>query len=150
MSVRDHVSGVVYITAGLVEALLGFAEEREPQSVTIGLSVTPASTLVVADTADAGALDGVPSDAPVFTHFYLPETGESVRAVFGMDLSSPRTQGRFISHPDGTRELKRTDDLHEVVFVAVPPWERVAAYGRHGERFEVTVLDAEPPVESVT
>ena len=144
---------VVYITAGLVEALLGFAREREPRSVTIGLSVTPARTLVppeVSDAATDSALDAVPDDAPVFTHFYLPDAGGSVRAVFGMDLASPRTQGRFISHPDGIRGLKQTDDLHEVVFVATPPWEAVDAFDRHGGRFEVTVLDAEPPVESVT
>ncbi|WP_254534565.1 hypothetical protein [Halomarina litorea] len=140
---------MVYITAGLAEALLGFASDREPRSVTIGLSVTPAGTLVASASED-GPLDGVPSDTPVFTHFYLPDTGGSVRAVFGMDLASPRTQGRFVSHPDGARTLKQTDDFHEVVFVAVPPWEEVVAYDRYGTRLDLTVLDAEPPVESVT
>jgi hypothetical protein len=151
---------VIYITAGLVEALLGFARDREPRSITIGLSVTSAGTLAASaageatgasggSTREASPLDAVPDDAQVFTHFYLPEAGGSVQAVFGMDLASPRTQGRFVSHPDGTRWLKRTDDLHEVVFVAIPPWEDVVAWDRRGQRLDVTVVDAEPPTESV-
>jgi len=136
--VVDHV----YITEGLTEALLDFARDRDPGSVTMGLSVTP-----------AGELDppvGAPSEAPVFTHFYMPAE-DSVSAVFGVDLGTPRTQGRFVSHPDGTPELSRTDDLHEVVFVATPPWtvESVRAYDRSGKRVSATLLDAAPPVESV-
>nr|WP_158205402.1 hypothetical protein [Halomarina oriensis] len=115
------------------------AGDRDPQVVTVGLTVT-----------DAEALDvDLDPDTPVFTHFYHPDAGGSVRAVFGMDLASPRTQGRFVSHPDGNDRLKRTDDLHEVVFVGVPPWEELRAFDRSGTRLPVDVVDAVPPSESV-
>ncbi|MFC7175746.1 hypothetical protein [Halosegnis marinus] len=83
----------------------------------------------------------------MYTDFYLPDTGGSVRAVFGMDLGTPGSQGRFVSHPAGPAELTREDDLHEVVFVAVPPYERdsVRAFDRSGRRLELTLLDAAPP-----
>ncbi|MFC7154823.1 hypothetical protein ACFQPA_05055 [Halomarina halobia] len=133
---------MIYVTRGLVDGLLEFARERDPESVTIGLLVTPAASL-----------DGVSHldpELPVFTHFYMPETAPSVRAVFGVDLGTPRTQGRFVSHPDGHLGLKKSDDLHEVVFVAVPPWEGVVPFDRSGRRREFTVLDATPPAESVS
>lgn len=134
---------MVYLTRALLEVLLETAAEREPERLTVGLDVTP-----------AGGIDGLelPAETPVFTHFYLPEAGRSVRAVFGVDLGTPpgRTPGLFLSHPDGDYELTRRDDLREVVFVAVPPWEEssVVAFGRDGRRREATVVDAEPPVES--
>lgn len=131
-----------YITSGLVSVLLDFACENDPESVSIGLTVTRARELT--DTADTLA-----PDIPVFTHFYLPDAGGSVNAVFGVDLGTPRTQGRFVSHPTGTRDLTLTDDLHEIVFVAVPPWEDLVAFDRKGQRQSLTVLDAEPPTESV-
>ena len=81
--------------------------------MTVALAVTPAEEL------DAG----LPSEASVFTDMYLPDTGGSVTAVFGMDLSTPGAAGRFVSHPDGVLALTKADDLHEVVFVAVPPYE---------------------------
>lgn len=133
---------MVYITSGLVEALLGFARDREPSSVTIGLTVTLAERL-------DGDLAGIDPGAPVFSHFYLPDAGNSVQAVFGMDLASPPTQGRFVSHPDGRLAVKRTDDLHEVVFLTVPPWEEVVPFGRTGDRLELDVLSAVPPAERV-
>ncbi|MFC6835806.1 hypothetical protein [Halomarina ordinaria] len=132
---------MLYITAGLVEGLLALADERDPEGVTIGLLTT-----------EAGALEGsvdLDPETQVFTHFYLPESAESVRAVFGVDLGTPRTQGRFVSHPDGYLGVRKSDDLHEVVFVAVPPWERVVPFGRDGRRRELVVLDAVPPTESV-
>jgi hypothetical protein len=135
---------VVYITRGLATTLLRFARERDPDSVTIALSVTPASEL---DDAPVG------EETSVFTHFYLPNAGESVGAVFGMDLGTPvgQTQGRFVSHPAGDLSVSETDDLHEVVFVAVPPWEEdsLAAFDRSGRRQELELLDVEPPEESV-
>lgn len=130
---------VAYITAGLAEVLLSMADDRDPQSVTVGLTVTDAASLDV----------DLDPETPVFTHFYHPDAGGSVRAVFGMDLASPRTQGRFVSHPDGDDRLRRTDDLHEVVFVAVPPWEELRAYDRSGTRLPLEVLDTVPPSESV-
>lgn len=137
---------MVYITRGLLEALLEIAADRDPDSVSVALAVTPASDLdVERDSAD------VPEDASVFTDMYLPDTGRSVAAVFGMDLSTPGAAGRFLSHPDGTLALTKRDDLHEVVFVAVPPYdfETVAAFGRSGRRVEYTVVDAVPPTGSI-
>lgn len=133
---------VRYITRGLVSVLLDFACEHEPDPITIGLTVTRAREL----TGDA---DSLASETPVFTHFYLPDAGESVHAVFGVDLGTPRTQGRFVSHPSGRRDLSLTDDLHEVVFVAIPPWRDIEAFDRSGQQLSVTILDAEPPTESV-
>ena len=138
----------VYVTRGLLDLLLERARKREPESVTIGLAVTP-----------AGSFDSEPEvedltpGTPVFTTFYLPDAGGSVEAVFGSDLATPsgQTPGLFVSHPDGSLSLSRTDDLREVVFVAVPPWdgESVAAFGRDGRRKRVCVIDAEPPQESL-
>ena len=128
-----------------MNALLELAAEAEPEEVTISLAVTPADEL-------EGATD-VPSDAPVFTHFYPPDAGRSITAVFGVDLSVPagQTQGRFISHPRGNLEVARTDDLHEAILVAVPPWEEssLAAFDRSGQRQPLEVVDAEPPTESL-
>ncbi|MFB6083052.1 MAG: hypothetical protein ABEJ94_02265 [Halorientalis sp.] len=135
---------MVYITRGLAETLLRLGEERDPESITIRLSVTPASEL---DDAD------LPSETPVFTHFYLPEAGGSVGAVFGMDLGTPagQTQGLFVTHPTGELSISERDDLAAVVFVAVPPYEEesLAAFDRSGRRKEVEIVDAEPPEERV-
>ena len=133
---------MIHATRGLLAVLCEFARDAEPDSVTAGLATTPARELE-GDVADADP------ETPVFTDFYMPKTGESITAVFGMDLSTPsgQTQGRFVSHPDGNPEISIEDDLHEVVFVAVPPWgpENVAVYDRRSKRKELAVLDAEPP-----
>jgi hypothetical protein len=143
----DRPSDVVYATQGLVETLLRLAREEDPDSVTISLSVTPAGDLPAADIED----DDLPPDTPVFTHFYLPETGGSVNAVFGMDLGTPagQTEGRFVSHPLGDLSVSKTDDLHEVVFVAIPPWDTdsIAAFDRSNNRQPLRLLDVEPPEE---
>jgi len=135
---------VVHITRGLVETLLRLGRERDPNSVTIALSVTAAGELEDTDLSD---------ETPVFTHFYLPEAGGSVRAVFGVDLGTPagQTQGRFVSHPNGDLGVSKRDDLHEVVFVGVPPWEAssLAAFDRSGRKRDVEIVDAEPPEETV-
>jgi len=132
---------VVYITEGLLTALLELAEDRDPSSVTVSLMVTPSSDL------DAD----LPPDRPVFTDMYLPDTGGSLTAVFGMDISTPGAAGRFISHPDGTMALTKADDLHEVVFVSVPPYdtENVAAFRRSGEGISLKIVDVEPPMGSL-
>ncbi|UPW00257.1 hypothetical protein M0R88_17325 [Halorussus gelatinilyticus] len=137
---------MMYVTRGLVDVLLGFAAEAEPEELTVSLAVTP-----------AGQLDGtedLPPDAPVFTHFYPPDAGKSITAVFGVDLSVPagQTQGRFIAHPKGNLEVNETDDLHEAILVAVPPWDEssVAAFDRSGRKQPLEVLDAQPPTESLS
>jgi hypothetical protein len=136
---------VVYVTRGLVDVLLELAHEAEPEETTVSLAVTPAAEFE--DLAD------VPPDAPVFTHFYPPEAGKSITAVFGVDLSVPagQTQGRFISHPRGNLEVNKTDDLHEAILVAVPPWDEssLAAFDRSGRRQPLEIVDAEPPAESL-
>ena len=135
---------MVYVTRGLVETLLRMAREAEPDDVTISLAVTRAKELPEAD------LD---PKTPVFTDFYLPSAGSSVNAVFGMDLGTPagQTQGRFVSHSDGYMGVSKLDDLHEVIFVAIPPWdtESFGAFDRSGRTVEVEILDVEPPEESL-
>lgn len=131
-----------YATEGLVEYLLEYASDRDPDPVTVSLDVTPAGELGV---------DELPAETPVFTHFYVPQAGSSVNFVFGVDLGTPpgQTKGRFVSHPSGELDVSRTDDLHAVVFVAVPPWDRdsLAVFDRSGRRLELEVLDVEPPEE---
>ncbi|WP_276301513.1 hypothetical protein [Halorussus lipolyticus] len=136
---------MVYVTRGLVDVLLELAVEADPDETTVSLAVTPA--------AEFEDLDDVPPDASVFTHFYPPEAGKSITAVFGVDLSVPagQTQGRFISHPRGNLEVNKTDDLHEAILVAVPPWDEasLAAFDRSGRRQPLDIVDAEPPAESL-
>jgi hypothetical protein len=134
---------VVHATHGLVEALLDLACETEPETVTIALSTTSAGEFT----------ESLPPETPVFTHFYFPDAGRSLSAVFGMDLGTPagQTQGRFVSHPQGRLELARTDDLHGVVFVAIPPWNQdsLAVFSRNGIERSLDLIDAEPPAESL-
>jgi hypothetical protein len=136
---------VVTVTKGLLEVLVGLAEDADPESLTASMAVSRAGDL---EGPDAAGLD---PDAPVFTDFYLPDTAGSVTAVFGVDLSTPpgQTQGRFVSHPMGELSVSRTDDLHEAVFVAIPPWDTdsVAVFDRSGRRQELVVVDAYPPEE---
>ena len=49
MSRANRPDDVVYATHGLIEALLEFAREAEPESVTIGLAVTPVDDLEAED-----------------------------------------------------------------------------------------------------
>lgn len=132
----------VYVATDLLEALCELAADRDPDRFSVPLAVTPAEELDV----ELG------DDEAVFTHFYLPDTGRSVRAVFGMDLGTPSgaTPGIFLAHPDGRRALTRRDDLREVVLVAVPPWtlEDVTAYDRRGRRRPLRSLDLALPEES--
>ena len=135
---------MIYLTRGLQASLCRQAADREPEAVTIPLAVTPAGDLSGAD------LD---PETPVFTHFYLPRGGDSLTAVFGVDLGTPvgQTQGVFVSHPRGELAVTKRDDLHEVVFVAVPPYEDdcVAAFDRSGDTVPVDVLDVAPPEGSL-
>jgi hypothetical protein len=119
------------------------ADERAPDSTTISLAITKAAEIPEAD------LD---PETPIFTHFYLPNAGGSVNAVFGVDLGTPvgQTQGRFVSHPRGDLRLSKRDDFHEVIFIAVPPWndDDIAVFDRTAEEQELTILDVEPPEET--
>lgn len=134
---------MIYLTEGLVETLLGFAKQRDPDSTTVPLAVTDAAELPELD------LDG---DAPVFTHFYMPNEKGAVNAVFGVDLGTPagQTPGLFVSHPRGDLRVSKRDDLREIVFIAVPPWdvESFRAFDRKGNRVEYEILDIEPPEET--
>ena len=136
---------MVNITRGLLTVLLDVAADAEPESVNVVLTSTQAGEF----SADLDLDD----DAPVVTHFYFPDAGRSVSAVFGVDLGTPAGRGRarFVSHPQGPPRPTKTDDYAAVVFVAVPPWElsSVAAFDRTGRKLDLSVVDAEPPAESL-
>ncbi len=139
---------MVYVTRALTDVLLGLASDADPDDVTTGVSVSLAGELEGAD--------ALPPETPVFTDFFLPDPGNSVNAVFGVDLSTParQAQGRFVSHPVGELEVTRQDDLAEIVFVAVPPWQTdersFAAFDRSGQRQPLEIIDASPPNQSLT
>lgn len=134
---------MLYVTRGLVETLLRFASEKDPESTTIPLAITRASDISATNLDD---------ETPVFTHFYLPNDGDSVNAVFGVDLGTPagQTPGVFVSHPRGELQVSKRDDLREIIFVAVPPWEpdSLKVFGRDGNAREFSILDVEPPEET--
>lgn len=134
---------MIYITRGLVETLLRFAAEKDPEPTTIPLAITRAEELSDAD---------LPDETPVFTHFYMPSKGDALNAVFGVDLKTPaaQTPGIFVSHPIRELRVTKHDELREVVFVAVPPWDEDSfkAFGRDGSVTEFSILDVEPPEES--
>lgn len=135
----------VYCTRDLLTVLLADADERDPAATNRRLSTTAAG-----DFDDAVDL---PPETPIFTHYTLGAAGESVNAVFGVDLGTPVQggRGRFLSHPTGRLALSKTDDLAAVVVVAVPPYDRnhVAAFDRAGREREFVTVDAAPPEESV-
>ncbi|WP_144903834.1 hypothetical protein [Halobellus captivus] len=136
---------MVYITSGLLGALLEMAEAEEPTSVSVVLESTPAREF------ETGLSLG--PETPVLTHFYFPEASGSVTAVFGMDLGTPagRSRARFVSHPQGPLEPTREDTFAAALVVAVPPWEvaSCAVFDREGRELDLDVLDVEPPEDSV-
>ena len=144
-SYPSSMIGVIYVTRGLVEVLLDAAADAEPDSVNVVLSATPAGEF-----ASDLSLD---PETPVLSHFYFPDAGGSVSAVFGVDLGTPAGRGRarFVSHPQGPRRPTKRDDYAAVVFVAVPPWDESSfeAFDRSGRKLDVSILDAEPPAESL-
>ena len=139
----------VYATEGLIEVLIEFAVDREPQQANVPIAATSAGELEGVD----ATLESLDPETPVLTHFYMPDAAGSVNAVFGMDLGTPSggAHARFVSHPSGPDGVTKRDDLAGVVLVAVPPWdsETVRAYDRSGRRLELQQLAAEPPVESI-
>ncbi|SDM77544.1 hypothetical protein SAMN04487949_2562 [Halogranum gelatinilyticum] len=136
---------MIYVTRGLVDVLLDLAEDAEPNALDITLASTPARNF-------ESDLDLDP-ETPVLTHFYLPDAGRSVGAVFGMDLGTPAGSGkaRFITHPQGKLVVTKRDHLAAVMLLAVPPWDErsYAAFDRSGRQLDLSVLDAEPPQESL-
>ncbi|QLG63425.1 MPN domain-containing protein [Halorarum salinum] len=133
---------MVLLTRGLLTVLLERASAEDPEPVNVLLDTTPAGEL-------GGDTGGADPETPVLTHFYLPEAGGSVRAVFGMDLGTPTGRARFVSHTDGDPALTEADDLAGAVLVAVPPYEEgdVYAYDRRGRGVDLAIVDAEPPEE---
>jgi len=136
---------VVHVTRDLLTVLLERAADAEPQGANVPLAATPAGEFPTEL--------GLAPDTPVLTHFYLPDVGDSVSSVFGIDLGTPAGSGRarFVSHPEGGLKLRQTDDLAAVVLVAVPPWDDdcVAAFDRSGRGLPLDVIDAAPPEEQV-
>lgn len=136
----------VYVTAGLIDVLLELAADREPNSVSVALSSTPAAELGVEDSATPAP------DTPVLSDFYLPSEGRSIDAVFGVDISEPhgQTAAQFVSHPDGDPQVRETDDIREVTIVAIPPWDRdsVQAYNRGNEALSIELVAVEEELES--
>lgn len=134
---------MIYLTRGLQETLLRFARDSDPDSTTVPLAVSEAAELPEADLDD---------ETPVFTHFYFPNERDALNAVFGVDLGTPagQTPGVFVSHPRGDLRVSKRDDLREIIFVAVPPWDEDSfkAFDRKGAAVEYRVLDIEPPEES--
>lgn len=136
----DHL---VYATRGLVDLLLERAATAEPARENVLLDATAA--------AEFDADLGIDPSTPVLSHVYFPTAGRAVSDVFGVDLGTPAGRGRarFLTHPQGPAELTRRDDLAGVVLLAVPPWTTITAFDRRGRELSFTVVDAEPPTESL-
>lgn len=148
----DTDDSPVLVTRPLLDVLLELARDADPQGVSIGLTLSRAGDLDPSEDGDR-SLAELDEDTPVFADFYFPETGASIEAVFGMDLSTPvGVAGRFISHPDGDPEMRVTDDFAARVLLAIPPYERdsVRAYDRRGRRDFEVIAAASPEPEAPT
>lgn len=142
---------MVYITRGLLDALLEMAAAADPDDISVVLASTPVGEFEGGIDSDLD-LD-LDTDTAVLTHFYFPETSGSVNAVFGVDLGTPAGQGRarFVSHPTGRLEATREDTFAAALLIAVPPWntESIAAFDRNNRKLDLDVVDAEPPEETL-
>lgn len=131
----------VHFTEGLLDVLLDIAADADPQETTLHLGVTTADELGIED------LDG---DVPVFSDLYLPNTGQSIEAVFGMNVSVPPGQspGIFVSHPTGPLDIRSTDEFAERIIVAIPPWtpSDVAVFDRRGREIPMQLHAVSEPV----
>ncbi|WP_188974667.1 MPN domain-containing protein [Halocalculus aciditolerans] len=143
----------VFVARPLLDVLLEFGSDTDPQRLSVALATEDARDLVpsAASTTSDVALADLDSDQSVYAEFFLPDAGRSVENVFGVNLSTPpgRTRGRFVTHPDGNPDLAATDDLSVRVLVATPPYdvENVRAYDRSGRRIELVVVAADAPDE---
>jgi hypothetical protein len=144
---------VVYITRGLLEALLEMAAAADPDDISVVLASTPVGEFEGGIDLDPDLDLDIDTDTAVLTHFYFPETSGSVNAVFGVDLGTPAGQGRarFVSHPTGRLEATREDTFAAALLIAVPPWdtESIAAFDRNDRELDLDVVDAEPPEETL-
>jgi proteasome lid subunit RPN8/RPN11 len=140
--------GTVYATRSLVQALLEYARDREPDPVSVALGSRPAGELEP-DDGTGVAPNSLPAETGVFDDFTFPGAGGAVNFVFGVDLGRPAgtAQGRFVSHPDGDPDLSSADDLASRVLVAIPPWtlDDVRAYDRNGGQRSLAVVAASTP-----
>ena len=144
---------MVYITRGLLEALLEMAAAADPDDISVVLASTPVGEFEGGIDLDPDLDLDIDTDTAVLTHFYFPETSGSVNAVFGVDLGTPAGQGRarFVSHPTGRLEATREDTFAAALLIAVPPWntESIAAFDRNDRKLDLDVVDAEPPEETL-
>jgi len=141
----------VYATRALVETCCRLAADADSEPLAVSLVAKAAGKLEAAD-GEGTPLAELDPDTEVFAEFYLPGAGESLSAVFGMDLSTPSgTDGRFLSHPDGLPEVSVTDDVHVRILVAVPPYgvEDVRAYDRNGRRLDLVLVAAHAAEEEL-
>lgn len=136
----------VYATRALVDVLLALAGDADPRAMSVALATTPAGELSPTD-GPGLELDRLDPDVTVFSDFYFPNAGDSLEAVFGVDLATPAgVTGRFLTHPDGDPDLGVTDDLAARILLAIPPYDvdTVRAYDRSGRR-ELVLVAAESP-----
>lgn len=128
-------SNNVFIIEDLLDTLLDLASRSDPRKISIGLASENSKNL---------DLKNIPSNIEVFYDFYYP-SGKSIKEVFGMDISTPpsSTQARFISHPSGYTKIMKEDELHRIIFIAVPPWtkESIKVYNRNGEEYNLEIID---------
>lgn len=137
----DSTDSPVYATRALVDVLLELADDADPRAMSVALAVTPANDLSPAG-GPGVPLDELDPDTRVFSDFYFPSAGDSIEAVFGVDLATPAgISGRFLTHPDGDPEMNVTDDFAARILLAIPPYDRkdVRAYDRRGRRKLVLV-----------
>ncbi|MFC7167248.1 hypothetical protein [Halospeciosus flavus] len=147
----------VYATHPLVEVLCELAADADPRPLTVALATTAAGDLDASPDSDLDSDQGrgdtpladLDPETPVFSDFYFPGAGETVKNVFGVDLATPAggTQGRFLSHPKGDREPGITDDFAARLLVAVPPWgpENVRAFTRDGDEHDLVLVAGSAP-----
>lgn len=128
-------SNKIFITADLLETVLDIASRSAPKKTSIGLTSEKSKDLDLKNVCD---------NKDVFHDFYFP-SGKSINEIFGMDISTPptSTQARFISHPSGYDKIMKKDELHKIIFIAVPPWDKKSTkvYNRNGKEYDLVIID---------
>lgn len=125
----------IFITSDLLDTLLDLASKSSPKKISIGLTSEKSKKL---------DLKNISNDKEVFYDFYFP-SAKSIKDIFGMDISTPpsSTQARFISHPSGYAKIMKNDELHKIIFIAVPPWDKesVKVYNRNSEEYDLEIIN---------